>query len=49
MFNSEFGPICPSSIRNLTSEHPHNFTDLQRLKCVGKVLMKYEKMRSVLI
>ena len=49
MFNCEFGPVCPASIRGLTLEHLHNITDLQRLKCVGKFLMKYERMRSFLI
>ena len=46
MFNCEFGPVCPASIRGLTLENPHNITDLQRLKCVGKFLMKYERMRT---
>ena len=49
MFNCEFGPVCPASIRGLTLRHLHNITDLQRLKCVGKFLMKYERMRSFLI
>ena len=49
MFNCEFGPVSPASIRGLTLEHLHNITDLQRLKCVGKFLMKYERMRSFLI
>ena len=49
MFNCEFGPVCPVSIRGLTLEHLHNITDLQRLKCMGKFLMKYERMRSFLI
>ena len=48
MFNCEFGPVCPASIWGLTLEHPHNITELQRLKCVGNFL-KYEKMRSFLI
>ena len=49
MFDCEFGPVCPASIKGLTLEHLHNITDLQRLKCVGKFLMKYERMRSFLI
>ena len=28
MFNCEFGPVCPVSIRGLTLEHLHNITDL---------------------
>ena len=40
MFNYEFGTVYPASIRSLTLEHLHNITDLQRLKCVGKFLMK---------
>ena len=34
MFNCEFGPVCPASIRGLTSEHLRTIRDLQRLKCV---------------
>ena len=49
ILNCEFGPVCPAPIRGLTLEHLHNITDLQRLKCVGKFLMKYERMRSFLI
>ena len=49
MFNCEFGPVCPASIRGLTLEHLHNIADFQRLKCVGKFLMKYGRMRSILI
>ena len=49
MFNCEFGPVCPASIRGLTLQHLHNIIDLQRLKRVGKFLMKYERMRSFLI
>ena len=49
MFNCEFGPVCPVSMKGLTLEQLYNITDLQRLKCVGKFLMKYERMRSILI
>ena len=49
VFNCEFGPVCLFSVRVLTLEHLHNITDLQRLKCVGKFLMKYERMRSIVI
>ena len=49
MFDCEFGHVCPASLRGLTLEHLHNITCMQRLKCVGKFLMKYERMRSILI
>ena len=49
MFICEFGPVSPASIKSLTLEHLHNITDLQRLKCVEKFSMKYERMRSILI
>ena len=49
MFNCEFGPVCQAFMRGLTLEHLHNITNLQRQKRVGKFLMKFEKMRSILI
>ena len=49
MYNCEFAPVCPAFVRGLTLQRLHNITDLQKLKCVGKFLMKYEKMRSILI
>ena len=49
IFNCKFEPVCPTSVRDVTLEHLHNITDLQRLKCVGTFLVKYERMRSILM
>ena len=49
MFNCKFGPVFPVFVRGSTLEHLHNITDLQRLKYVETFLMKYERMRRILV
>ena len=47
-FNCKFGPVYPAFVWGLTVEHLH-ITDVQKLKCMGKLLVKYERMKSILI